>query len=321
MKPSATRPGPDYGRNHLKDLRSETPSSTEARGRASSPARCCWPSRLPSTTRLGAAGPAGSRRELRGGFDADAEAYDRTRPVLPGALFDDLLRASGLRQGDRVVEIGCGTGQATVPLAERGLAVTAVELGAALAALARARTAGFPLVGVVTSSFEDWQDTSAVPVRAVTVLSALHWIDPGVRYAKPAAILARGGVMAVGSCRWARPADAEPFWSEVQEDYRAMGVAGESPPPPEQIGKWHFPDEARAYFDEIASFRYPLRWSCTAADYLAQLSTQSGTRAMGPARAGEFLARVRDRLDAMGSPHLTATFVGQLAIAVRHSPS
>lgn len=107
----------------------------------------------------------GSRRELRGGFDADAEAYDRTRPVLPGALFDDLLRAAGLRQGDRVVEIGCGTGQARVPLAERGLAVTAVELGAALAALARVKTAGFPLVSVVTSSFEDWQDTSAVPVR------------------------------------------------------------------------------------------------------------------------------------------------------------
>ena len=31
---------------------------------------------------------------------------------------------------------------------------------------------------------------------------------------------------------------------------------------------------------------------------------------MGSARAGEFLARVRDRLDALGSPHLTATFVG-----------
>jgi SAM-dependent methyltransferase len=201
----------------------------------------------------------GSRRELRRGFNADAEAYDRTRPVLPGALFDDLLQAAGLRQGDRVVEIGCGTGQATVPLAERGLAVTAVELGAALADRARARTAGFPLVRVVTSSFEDWRDTSAVPVRAVAVFNALHWIDPGARYAKPAAILARGGVMAVGSCRWARPADAEPFWFDVQQDYRAMGVAGEPPPPPEQIGKWHFPDEARAYFDEVASFRYPLR--------------------------------------------------------------
>src|ERR1700758_334180 len=42
------------------------------------------------------------------------------------------------------------------------------------------------------------------------------------------------------------------------------------------------------------------------------LATQSGTRALGPELAGEFLARVRNRLDAMGSPQLTATFVGQV---------
>jgi SAM-dependent methyltransferase len=253
----------------------------------------------------------GSRRALRGGFDADADAYDRTRPVFPDVLFDDMIRAARLGPGDRVVEIGCGTGQATVPLAERGLAVTAVELGAALADVARARTAGFPGVSVITSSFEDWQDADAVPVRAVAVFNALHWIDPGVRYAKPAAIVAPEGAMVVGSCSWARP---------VQEDYQAVGFAGEPPPPPEQIGPWHFPSEARAYFAEVASFRYPFQWSYTAADYLAQLSTQSGTRALGPELAGEFLARVRDRLDAMGSPQLTATFVGRLAIAVRRSP-
>jgi 2-polyprenyl-3-methyl-5-hydroxy-6-metoxy-1,4-benzoquinol methylase len=44
---------------------------------------------------------------------------------LPG-LFDDLMLAGGLTAGDRVAEIGCGTGQASVPLAERGLAVTFV---------------------------------------------------------------------------------------------------------------------------------------------------------------------------------------------------
>ena len=123
--------------------------------------------------------------------------------------------------------------------------------------------------------------------------------------------------MVVGGCRWARPTDAEPFWSAVQEDYRAVGFAGSPPPPPEQIGTWHFPDEAGAYFDEVASFRYPFRWSYTAADYLAQLSTQSGTRALGPELSAEFLARVQRRLDTLGSPRLTATFVGLLTIAVR----
>jgi protein-L-isoaspartate O-methyltransferase len=73
------------------------------------------------------------RRALRTGFDRAPEAYQRTRPVCPPRLFGDLIQLAGLRAGDRVVEIGCGTGQATVPLAERGLAVTAVELGAGLA--------------------------------------------------------------------------------------------------------------------------------------------------------------------------------------------
>ncbi len=259
----------------------------------------------------------GSRLGLRAGFDADAQAYDRTRPVCPDVLFDDLIRVAGLEPGDRVVEIGCGTGQATVPLAERGLAVTAVELGSALADLARVKTARFPGVSVVTTSFENWQDTDAAPVRAVAVFNALHWIDPEWRYAKPAAIVAPGGAMVVGGCRWARPADAEPFWSDVDEDYRAVGFAGSPPPHPEQISAWHFPDEARPYFDEVASFRYPFHWSYTAADYLAQLATQSGTRALGPEVSAEFLALVGHRLDALGSPRLTATFVGQLAIGVR----
>ena len=68
-------------------------------------------------------------RQLRTGFDQAAEDYQRTRPVCPPRLFDDLIRLTGLEAGDRVVEIGCGTGQATVPLAERGLAVDCAGAG------------------------------------------------------------------------------------------------------------------------------------------------------------------------------------------------
>ena len=67
---------------------------------------------------------------------------------------DGAIDLAGLEAGDRLREIGCGTGQATVPLAERGLKVTAIELGAELAAIARRRLAGFPAVDVVTSTFE-----------------------------------------------------------------------------------------------------------------------------------------------------------------------
>ena len=49
-------------------------------------------------------------------------------------------------------------------------------------------------------------------------VNSLHWIDPQLRYAKPAGLLAPGGAMVVAGCRWARPADAERFWSDVQAE-------------------------------------------------------------------------------------------------------
>ena len=49
--------------------------------------------------------------------------------------------------------------------------------------------------------------------------------------------------MAVAGCLWARPADAERFWTDVQEDYRAVGFDGD-PPPPERIRPQHLPAES-----------------------------------------------------------------------------
>ncbi len=260
--------------------------------------------------------PESERHALRAGFDADAEAYQRTRPVGPPRMFDDLVRLARLSPGDRVIEIGCGTGQATVPLAERGLAITAIELGPALAAVARRRLAGFPAVDVVTGAFEDWHPEQR-GADAVVAISCLHWIDPDVRYAKPAELLKPQGAMVVGGCAWARPEDAEAFWAQVQEDYRAVGFAGSPPPPPSQIEAWRFPAEASPYFEEIASLRYPFQLTYSADDYLAQLATQSGTRALGAATAERFLSLVRRRLEAAGWPSLTAMFVGFLAVARR----
>ena len=43
--------------------------------------------------------------------------------MCPEELFDDLVRLGHLITGKRVVEVGAGTGQATLPLARRGLAI------------------------------------------------------------------------------------------------------------------------------------------------------------------------------------------------------
>jgi hypothetical protein len=100
----------------------------------------------------------------------------------------------------------------------------------------------------------------------------------------------------------------------VQADYRAVGFEGNPPPPPDRIAAPHFPPEAESLFEEVASLRYPFQVRYSAEDYLANLATQSSTHALGEARSAEFLTLVRRRLESLGWPQLTATFVGYLTV-------
>src|SRR5690349_11889582 len=85
-------------------------------------------------------------------FDTVADEYDRHRPTYPDQLIDLVCQAGGLAAGDRVLEIGCGTGQLTRSLVARGLAVTAVEPGQNLISLAGHVAPG---VEFINRRFED----------------------------------------------------------------------------------------------------------------------------------------------------------------------
>ena len=125
-------------------------------------------------------------------FDTVAAEYDRHRPTYPDQLIDLVCQAGGLTTGDRVLEIGCGTGQLTRSLVARGLSVTAVEPGQNLISLAR-RVA--PEVEFVNRRFEDAHLPE--PFRAVFSAAAFHWLDPDVSWRKVAASLAPGGLLAL----------------------------------------------------------------------------------------------------------------------------
>ena len=257
-----------------------------------------------------------NRRALRTSFDETADAYDRTRPVAPDALFDDLVELGGLAPGSRVLEIGCGTGQATLPLAGRGLRITAIEPGARLADIARAKLSAFASVEVLTVSFEDWKPDRAV-FDAVVAVNSLHWIDPRQRFAKPGRVLRPGGAMVVVSIRWAASEPPDPFLAALEEDYRAVGYPGEAPPAAGLIDPWHFPPEADGLFAEEVASRYRFSVTFAAADFVANLATQSTTHQLGPAGAGDFLGRVRRRMAGMGVHEVERPFVGLLTIGRR----
>lgn len=154
---------------------------------------------------------------LRATFGEDAELYDRCRPGYPPELFEDLKAVVGIDPSHRVLEIGCGTGQATVPLARLGCNITAVELSTNLAALAARKLAEFDRAQVVVAPFEDWP-LPGEPFDLVLAATAFHWIDPEVRVAKAADALRVGGAVAVISTHHVA-GGTEPFFIDSQRCY------------------------------------------------------------------------------------------------------
>ena len=91
----------------------------------------------------------------RRSFDAVAGGYLAARPPYPEAAFD--LVAQRVPPPADVLEVGPGPGLATLPLAERGYRIVAVELGEQLAAEARRNLAGHRGVRIVQADLEEWQ--------------------------------------------------------------------------------------------------------------------------------------------------------------------
>ena len=131
--------------------------------------------------------------------------------AYPDELFADLVAITGMDSQSSVLEVGCGTGQATRSLAALGYSVTAVELGAGMAAVARQRLAAFGNVEVENSTFEEWDDGGR-RFDVLVAASAWHWVNPSVGWRKAHDVLHPGGWMTLlGNVVVRRPGEPEVY--------------------------------------------------------------------------------------------------------------
>jgi SAM-dependent methyltransferase len=155
------------------------------------------------------AGP--NPRELGRVFDEVPELYDRVRPGYPDELVADLVAITGIDRDSSILEVGCGTGQATRSLAALGCSVTAIEPGAGMAALAHHRIAAFGNVTVETTTFEEWADRGR-RFDVLVAASSWHWVDPSVGWQRAHDVLHPGGWMALlGHVVVRRPGEPEVY--------------------------------------------------------------------------------------------------------------
>lgn len=217
-----------------------------------------------------------AQQELRRAtFTGLAQEYDAIRPSYPAALIDDIIALSQLPQAGHILEIGCGTGQATVLFAQRGYAMTCLDLGAEMIAIAAKKCQSYPRVQFQQTTFEVWHPQRQFDL--VISATAFHWIPREIGYPKAASVLTPQGALAIFAN--VHPTPFTGFFDDVQSVYN------------EVVPEWRHPNaepttaanikETEAYINSTGLFEPVVvrtyRWNqpYSADDYVRLLNTYS----------------------------------------------
>ncbi len=235
-------------------------------------------------------------RSRRDSYDRIAEIYDRARPGYPAALFDDIITYANLDEHSRSLEIGCGSGQATLSLAQRGYAMDCIELGARLAGIARDKLRAFLRVRVITGDFE----TTSLPhanYRLILSATAFHWLDPETSFQKVHDLLATDGALALF---WHRPVLTDltrhtlaPLQELYGREAPELTVGFQTPPPPEAVATEYDKSlAASGLFVDITVKKHYVATEYTAKGYRELLETFSDHQALAAGKRRRLLAGI-----------------------------
>src|SRR5215207_6329982 len=110
-------------------------------------------------------------------FQSIAATYERYRLGYPQRLVERVAGLAGLKPGDAVLDLGCGTGMLAMGFARLGMAVTAMDPEPEMLAAAgsKAQAQGAPVTLLSGGSQDLTADMG--PFRLVTMGRAFHWMD------------------------------------------------------------------------------------------------------------------------------------------------
>ena len=208
-------------------------------------------------------------------FDTVAELYDVFRPSYPPELIEYILSASEISEDSRVLEIGSGTGIATILFAQRGYSVFCIEPGENLVAVARQKLRLFSQVEFAITTFETWQEPENT-FDLVISAQAFHWIPKEIGYSKVAKVLRANGHVALFWNMYPDPQDM--IYKEFDQVYQkyAPDLFSQNKPSYENLVQERKQElTGCGYFDQVEIKRFTWSVRYTAPQYVGLLNTYS----------------------------------------------
>ena len=247
-------------------------------------------------------------------FDEIVANYDKVRWGYPDELYMDIIRYSRPEKGKKALEIGAGTGKATVRFLDRGYDITVVEMGVNMTEFLLDRFKGYTNFNVVTATFEDTSLEEA-QYDLIYAASAFHWVDAEIGCPKVYRLLKEGGTFALFRNN-AVPADGEELYEEIQTLYikyynsyytsikRPVRKSREDFSKPSEIYKsFRFEDLERYGFREVTMKLYDASQTYSADEYIALLDTYSDHRGLPDDNRTALYAGIREAILRHGGYH------------------
>ncbi len=149
-------------------------------------------------------------------FDSVASAYARFRPGPPQGLSPWIIDHAQLQPGAKILEIGCGTGQATLLFKVLNPNQTSIDPGERLLGICQSVCCASSGYQFECTTFENYNSSPAA-FDLIYAATSFHWVEAAVGYRKVASLLKPGAHFAV---LVDRPAAQTGFFADVQSVYQ-----------------------------------------------------------------------------------------------------
>jgi len=160
-------------------------------------------------------------------FDSAVAYYARYRSTYPQSLVDALAARVGLTGSQRVLDIGCGTGQMTIPLARHARTVLAIDPvpGMLAAGQQAARAVGADNITWLEGDSSRITALAAPGADLAVFAASFHWTDRPAVLVALSEVLAPGGAVIVVNDTLGD--DEEPDWVHAIASIRAHYLGAE----------------------------------------------------------------------------------------------
>lgn len=230
-------------------------------------------------------------------FNEVAEQYEKYRPTYPNKLIEDIISYSAVSNHDHILEIGCGTGQATSSFVSKGYTkITCIELGENLANFTRDKFYSIEELQVINASFEDWKGDQSFYKLAISG-TAFHFIEPSFGYKKVYECLQPGGSM--GFFWTVHVPQHDELFSDIRKSYGkyAPHLDDSKGRTPEEIiaERRYLTSEPNLFIDlDVKEYRWQQEY--TADEYVELLNTNSRHRLLDNNSRNLLFGEIKDAI-------------------------